>query len=243
MQQHFYEGEDPIRVDVRNLPGTNCYCGEEACASLREKIRNLPAEGIHFIDSGNYHYMSRIWLEKIGEPFRLLVFDNHTDMQPPAFGSILSCGGWIAAALEELPYLREVILVGPGEKEFEEDFAMLGTAGGSVSLFGRESLGKASSGEELTAVMERIDGSLPLYLSIDKDVLCREDACTAWSQGEMRLEELLACLRTLRKRAKTGTLRILGIDICGECPRDGWDQTEGTERNDRANRAIKEALS
>lgn len=242
-QQHFYEGEAVVRVDVRNLPGTNCYCDEAACASLREKIREPPAEGIHFIDSGNYHYMSRIWLEKISEPFRLLVFDNHTDMQPPAFGGILSCGGWIARSLEELPLLREVILVGPGEKEFEEDFVMLGAGGGSVSLFSRESLGKASAAKELTVVMEQIDGSLPLYLSIDKDVLCREDACTGWSQGEMRLEELLACLRTLKKRTEAGTLRVLGIDVCGECPGDGWDQAEGMERNDRANRAIKEALS
>ena len=40
-------------------------------------------------------------MEKIDMPFRLILFDNHTDMQPPAFGGLLSCGGWAAEALEK----------------------------------------------------------------------------------------------------------------------------------------------
>ena len=51
-------------------------------------------------------------MEKIDMPFRLILFDNHTDMQPPAFGGLLSCGGWAAEALEKLPHLQEVILIG-----------------------------------------------------------------------------------------------------------------------------------
>lgn len=241
-EQRFYEGEDPLWREVRELPGINCYCDEEAHASLREMIRELPAGGIHFIDSGNYHYMSRIWLEKLQEPFRLLVFDHHTDMQPPAFGGLLSCGGWIAAALEELPLLKEVILIGPGEKEFREDVSFLGAAGGSVHLFSRERLENASAGEELLSAMKGLDGDLPLYLSIDKDILRQEDASTAWSQGTMKLEELLSCLKALRERGEAGTLRILGADVCGECAGRGPGWAEGMDRNDRANRAILKEL-
>lgn len=93
-------------VEVQELTGSNCYCDEEAAKVLKEKLKKFSAEGMHFIDSGNYHYMSRIWLEKLEIPFRLVVFDNHTDMQLPAFGGLLSCGGWIAASLEELLFLR-----------------------------------------------------------------------------------------------------------------------------------------
>lgn len=56
----------------------------------------------------------------VKEPFELLVFDHHTDMQRPAFGGILSCGGWIREALETNENLKHVILVGPPETAMEE---------------------------------------------------------------------------------------------------------------------------
>ena len=109
-QQQFWQTGEIQRniswVEVQELPGSNCYCDGDAMEILRQKLEEFDADGIHFIDSGNYHYMSRIWLEKLNTPFRLVVFDNHTDMQPPAFGGLLSCGGWVAASLEELPLLK-----------------------------------------------------------------------------------------------------------------------------------------
>ena len=76
---------------------------------------------IHFLDSGNYHYVSKIWLDKIEEEFELLVFDHHTDMQMPMFGNILSCGGWIQAALDTNTRLKRVYLAGPPSMEAEAD--------------------------------------------------------------------------------------------------------------------------
>ena len=51
--ESFYEGENVTWVEVQGLPGSNCYCDDEAMAQIREKIQKFPAEGIHFIDSGN----------------------------------------------------------------------------------------------------------------------------------------------------------------------------------------------
>ena len=82
----------------------------DAQAQILERMEKYPVSGIYFIDSGNYHYMSRIGTGRLKEPFNLLVFDNHTDMQLPAFGGLLSCGGWIASALEEVEKLQEVWL-------------------------------------------------------------------------------------------------------------------------------------
>ena len=193
--ESFYDGENVTWVEVQGLLGSNCYCDEEAMIQIREKIQEFSAEGIHFIDSGNYHYMSRIWLEKITQPFRLLVFDNHTDMQPPAFGGILSCGGWIADALEELPLLKEVVLCGPDEESFgqvPEEWTK------KVRFLSREKCRVWRQDENASdAVMKffsEIPTDLPLYVSVDKDVLCEEDACTTWSQGDMRLSELLEYL-------------------------------------------------
>ena len=116
--QQFWRGKEVSRVEARDIPGTNCYCDEDAMNAIRSRIAPYSSGGIHFIDSGNYHYMTRIWLEKISEPFSLLVFDNHTDMQPPAFGGLLSCGGWIYDSVMELPLLKRVILIGPDEEAF-----------------------------------------------------------------------------------------------------------------------------
>ena len=110
-EEEFWKNRQVSWIELQDVCGTNCYCDEEAIAEINKRTENYPTAGIHFIDSGNYHYMTRLWLTRMDQPFCLLVYDNHTDMQPPAFGGILSCGGWIAAALEELENLKYVILV------------------------------------------------------------------------------------------------------------------------------------
>ncbi len=156
-------------MEARDIPGTNCYCDEDAMNAIRSRIAPYSSGEIHFIDSGNYHYMTRIWLEKISEPFELLVFDNHTDMQPPAFGGLLSCGGWIYDSIMELPLLKKVILIGPDEEAFsrvEPEFK------GKGGVFEQgEASGNGRNGS--VCICKESGGEYPLYISIDKDVLCR----------------------------------------------------------------------
>lgn len=215
-------------VEVQELPGSNCYCDGDAMETLRQKLEEFDADGIHFIDSGNYHYMSRIWLEKLNTPFRLVVFDNHTDMQPPAFGGLLSCGGWVAASLEELPLLKEVLLVGPDQEAFDQTEPVLQE---KVRFLSRERLREMTM-EEKVLFFEELSVDLPVYLSVDKDVLCAEDASTTWSQGDMTLEELGQFVAILLEKQD-----ILGMDVCGECDPDAC---EGDHLNDLANRKLLE---
>lgn len=196
-QQQFWQTGEIQRniswVEVQELPGSNCYCDGDAMEILRQKLEEFDADGIHFIDSGNYHYMSRIWLEKLNTPFRLVVFDNHTDMQPPAFGGLLSCGGWVAASLEELPLLKEVLLVGPDQEAFDQTEPVLRE---KVRFLSREKLGEMTL-EEKVSFFKELTAELPTYLSVDKDVLCPKEASTTWSQGEMTLEELCQFVKIL----------------------------------------------
>ena len=231
-QQQFWQTGEIQRniswVEVQELPGSNCYCDGDAMETLRQKLEEFDADGIHFIDSGNYHYMSRIWLEKLNIPFRLVVFDNHTDMQPPAFGGLLSCGGWVAASLEELPLLKEVLLVGPDQEAFDQTEPVLRE---KVRFLSREKLGEMTL-EEKVSFFEELTAEFPTYLSVDKDVLCPEEVSTTWSQGEMTLEELCQFVKILLEKQD-----ILGMDICGECDPDAC---EGDHLNDLANRKLLE---
>lgn len=227
--QNFYKNyaeEEIFWTELSDLSGCNCYCDAEASDRIRKEIQAFTGKGIHFIDSGNYHYITRLWLEKLQIPFRLLVFDNHTDMQPPAFGGLLSCGGWIAASLEELPLLQEVILVGPDEEAYtqvEPDLQQ------KVLFLSREKLSTMTT-EEKEGFFNNLSEDLPLYVSVDKDVLCKGDASTTWSQGDMHLSELMSFLELVLERQN-----ILGMDVCGECDMDSCSEDF---LNDHANEAI-----
>ena len=224
-EEHFYQDEQVSWVDLRDISGTNCYCDGEAQTQIRDRLEKYPAFGIYYIDSGNYHYMSRIGAERMSEPFNLLVFDNHTDMQLPAFGGLLSCGGWIASALEEVENLREVWLIGPDEEAYgqvEEQFKS------RVHFLSREKLEE----KKMCWWLQEIPTSFPLYVSIDKDVLCKEAAATTWSQGDMTLDEMLEGLSCLGRHFSEKTGRILRVDICGECDPD---ESMENNKNDHAN--------
>ena len=204
-----YEGCDGEYVDCRSIQGTNCYCDDIAKEELRQKIASFGPEGVHFIDSGNYHYVSLLWLEKIEEDFALVLFDNHPDMQPPSFGDITSCGGWVKEAIETLPHLKRVYMVGVDEELLMEL-------------------------EPLPEVVHRglpQEEDLPIYISLDKDVLSCEYARTDWSQGQMELSELLNIIRGLLTN-----YRIIGVDICGE------KKDNATEEDLRINQSTNEAL-
>lgn len=229
-------GEDEIFwVDASDISGTNCYCDGEAFETIVQRIVEIPAEGIHFIDSGNYHYMSRIWLKKVTEPVTLIVFDNHTDMQPPAFGGLLSCGGWIAAALTELWQVRKVILIGPDEAAFSQVEAELKER---TEFLSRERLREMNPGQRAEFLDKLLkEGQGSLYISIDKDILCPGEADTSWSQGDMKLSELLDMLKNVFQCAESTQREIIGVDICGES-----EGSDNREENVKANRELIKLL-
>lgn len=204
-----YEGCEGKYVDCRNIQGTNCYCDDVAKEQLRELIAVYGPEGVHFFDSGNYHYVSILWLEKVTEDFALVLFDNHPDMQPPSFGDITSCGGWVKEAIETLPHLKQVYMVGVDEQLLSEL-------------------------EPLPEVVHRglpQEENLPIYISLDKDVMGLEDARTDWSQGSMTLVELEDYLRGL-----LADYRVIGVDICGE------KKDNATEEDLQINRSTNDEL-
>lgn len=195
-------------LQLEQLPGTNCYCSEQAEEEIRDRIRERPVQGIHFLDSGNYHYLSKIWMEKIQEPFVLFVMDHHTDMQPSLFAELLSCGDWIEKAADTNRNLCHIYLAGPPE----EDLAQIDKRHKDIlTVCSQEDIRKG----KLNCMIEEMQRDLPVYVSLDKDILRTEDAKTPWTQGDMTLEQMCDVLKLLKN-----TQTILGVDICGEGEND-----------------------
>ena len=247
-------------LDSTQIAGTDCYCDDEAVAAIRRQIASAgitDAHGIHFFDNGNYHYMSKIWTDMVQEPFSLVVFDHHPDMQAPRFGNILSCGGWVKKTLEENKFIDNVVIIGVADHLVDEIRAELSQASDANILdkatFIRESElyqipGQARNDAIASTVQtswrpwSRHLESASLYISIDKDALSPAYAATNWDQGSLdiaTLKEIIAGLAASHK--------IIGIDICGERARDfAGDEHHSVQEadalNDRINRELAEFL-
>lgn len=268
-----YRGEDlprpqpsPSVLDLSGLEGTSCYCDPEAEEAIKGAIADVPLRALHFIDSGDYHYVSKLFTDRICVPFTLVLFDNHPDMQAPAFGDILSCGGWVRKALEENHLLERVIIIGsdPSLAEEVEDFcgndALEGrTCVGADSCPARSKLILLSADVEPSVLAGLVEGC-NIYISIDKDVMTREYARTDWSQGVMTLPSLLDFLFALMDaggagpctrqagvplgavKERSARVNILGVDICGGLSEAKGGRSEDFHINATADCAIASAF-
>ncbi|MBP5439495.1 MAG: arginase family protein [Fibrobacter sp.] len=224
-------------LDCTKIVGTDCYCDDDAIKEINESIDNAETCGksecsienrgnstnvptIHFFDNGNYHYMSKLWTDRVQEPFTLIVFDHHPDMQPPRFGGILSCGGWVKEVLDNNKFVQNVIIIGVKDELVETVREELSQSGESsilekVTFIKESELNTLSFQSSLSSFVSRLSSQQSLYISIDKDALSPSYAVTNWDQGSLTLDALKKCITAL-----TTGRKILGIDICGERAHD-----------------------
>ena len=196
-KQNFYKKFAYKIFENKKLSGVRGYMDEESGKYLLNEIKHTgELSALHFLDSGNYHHLSRLYIDLIKHPFDLVVYDNHTDMQFSAFGNILSCGSWIADAYKSCENIHNIIIIGANEQyiqdcEFRNDNKIIFTD----SIFD----------------VKIAENTLPIYISVDKDVLSVEEFVSDWDQGKMSLGTLADELHYL-----AGNFNILGVDVCGE---------------------------
>ncbi len=180
-------------VDCRDLQETCCYCSGPSLEALRGRLAGIPFSGLHWIDTGDYHYLTALFMEKIHEPFELVLLDHHPDDQPMAFEEpgMLSCGSWVLWARQNLPMMR------PPSPE-----------------------------------------PLPVYLSVDLDILSPDLFSTDWDQGDIGMEELWDMIAS-RCRGR----RILGVDVCGGLTRAKGASDAVLERNAAVRSAFRQRIS
>jgi len=213
-------------LDCSQIPGTDCYLDTVAEAEIRRKMEAYPVRGIHFIDSGNTHYLSKLWTDRVTERFSLVVFDHHSDMQPPAFDGILSCGGWLKAALDTNPFLQEVLLVGVGKSSADE---ILPIYRERVQVVLESECAAESFADDF--VFDEKFFRHPVYVSVDKDVLSERDLKTNWDGGSLSANNLLKLLKRIFSLGN-----ILGVDICGEPPfRDVFSEDRDLQQSNFIN--------
>ena len=217
--QELKERGVPYRlVGLADIEGTTCYCDPEAEAEINRRLVPEPDERMRWIDSGDYHYVTRILAAREQAPFTLVLVDNHPDDQPPAFGGVLSCGGWVRTMLEENPMLEEVWTLGPDRR--------IRTAFGTVDRELEEGI------DDLLAAL----AGKRVYLSIDKDVLDRQWARTDWSQGAYTLAQLKGWLDRLLR------LNVVAVDLCGELSLEKGATPEDLRVNCETNIVLQEFI-
>ena len=145
-------------------------------------------------------------------------------------GGLLTCGSWVLHALENLPNLKKAVLVGPADEDKTAEQLLKDSRITWVT--------EAEFEQQKEALCKELS-KWPVYISLDKDVLNKEEAVTDWSQGTMQLSQILCFLTDAKK---SGAI-FLGMDVCGEqkvSPEDfHLDEENGANLNSSTNEKIK----
>lgn len=255
----------PYILDFTTLSGTTGFCDDTAADEIRRCIADFPARGIHFLDNGNFHYLTRFWCEKISEDFALVVYDHHVDLRKPVFPGLMSCGSWIRDVFLRNSHCRAVLIIGPERAQadiIERELQSLvaedqpprssaparrkaagqrpcASAPVRVCCFTEDDILDGRAARELPHLLDALH--LPVYISIDKDVLSRKVLRTNWDQGIMTEAEFR---RELDRFTMDPKIHILGVDICGEpaynACRRLLDDTRDLRRSDGVNHRLLE---
>ena len=235
----------PNILDFTALSGTTGFCDDAAADEIRRRIADFSARGLHFLDNGNFHYLTRFWCEKISEDFALVVYDHHVDLRKPVFPGLMSCGSWIRDVLLRNRHCRAVLIIGPERAQaniIERELQSLvaeGEFSARLCCFTEDEILDGRAARELPQLLDALH--LPVYISIDKDVLSRKVLRTNWDQGIMTEAEFR---HELDRFTMDPDIHILGADICGEpaynACRRLLDDTRDLRRSDGVNRRLLE---
>jgi hypothetical protein len=234
---------------------------------------------LSFYGSGDFHHVSLALLRRLHGPFNLLVLDKHPDWMRGV--PLLHCGTWLYHAAR-LPQVRQIFHVG-GETDFDNAYRWLAPTpqlhSGKIVVIPavrtfragfwrhvehaplrREPATRAGVAR-LEALLWPYRDSLrrvPLYISVDKDVLMLPEAVVNWDSGLLRMDEVSEVVQAFCRAAGQ---RLAGADVVGDWSQvrtRGWfsgmlDRTEhpaldvepydASRRNQQANLTLASLLT
>ncbi len=194
-------------------PGLQFYADRAARAAFRKLVGRATADSdVWLLGSGDFHHLTLLRLERMADPFTLVVFDNHTDCS--SMGPKYHCGNWLYHAAV-LPGCRSVLHFGATEHRGFTS-AWFGTRrliekGRWVETRGPSMAAESRIQPFAETIAAKNAQRIPVYVSIDKDVLREEEAPGDWENGLMGLEQLGQMLGHLAH-----AYPLAGADITGE---------------------------
>lgn len=181
--------------------------------------------------SGDFHYLTALWLRRLREPVTVVSFDNHPDwdVRPPRW----ACGGWVNRALE-LPNVQRVTVWGCGNFELAwparlfANTAALAAKRLAVHAWAErqgpatqqrfDCMTRENWRERFTQFARSLEGG-GVYVTLDLDCLAAETFVTNWEQGLFTPEDLVWALGELRRSS-----HIVAGDVCGACSPPAYDR-------------------
>jgi len=205
-------------IDIHKLPGTHIMCTKDTLNKISEITAKVQQGKLFYLGNGNYHYLTLALLGQIKEPFTLVLFDHHNDAGYLPYPNMISCGSWVQHAVEDLPYLQDVFIIGANAKNIKQAKSQIAS---KINVLNEEQLSKGSLKEFISKIKTK-----NIYLSIDRDILSEKVVQTNWSQGNVDLNTLLKSIQLVGKNHF-----LIGADVCGDIV---WDyRTMNRYRNRR----------
>ena len=190
---------------------------------LSPKLPDSP--GAVFTGSGDYHHLSWLLLKRLPahRPVQLIICDNHPDNMRYPFG--IHCGSWVYWA-SRLPQVAAVHVIGISSGDIGSRHAWENhwrpLINGKLTYWSVRQparwtrfTGRRDAARDFPDAAALLDalwphiGVMPVYLSIDKDVLSPEVVSTNWDQGHFGEQDLLALIARCRGW-------LTGADITGD---------------------------
>ena len=172
--------------------------------------------------SGDFHYLTALFVRRLSEPFTIVSFDNHPDWdrRPPRW----SCGGWTCRALAN-SNVEQIHVWGCGNFELRfphylfANHAALRT-GRLIPYAWAERQDPATqqrfncitrqNWKDRFSVFAKLLYDKTIYITVDLDCLQAEEAVTNWENGLFTATDLAWALSLLNEQTN-----VIGGDICG----------------------------
>ncbi|WAA12738.1 arginase family protein [Fervidibacillus halotolerans] len=195
-------------IDFSDIHHKNGFCEETSLKKIRSRLQKRKVSKLSYIGSGNYHYVTYLFLERINRPFSLILFDHHSDLFD--HGPLISCGSWVKYSLYHFHHLNKVVIIGVNEEDYHY-FQNNPIFKEKIMMINEQKLYRTPLHILVNDIREHLKDEKRIYISVDKDVLNPSEAVTNWDQGSMSVVQMLYIIEKLLSHYS-----FIGMDVCGE---------------------------